>query len=86
VPPIQLKSSIDKLFLRIHCYFRAHMEYKRPDVGLKINREALHFLHHIFFIKRNSLTICEGYMVCLKCTTRGINPALGTANTRPLKD
>jgi len=22
--------------LRIDCYFRAHMEYKRPDVGLKI--------------------------------------------------
>ena len=25
----------------IDCYFRAHMEYKRPDVGLKIYREAL---------------------------------------------
>jgi len=25
-----------KEFLRIDCYFRAHMEYKRPDVGLKI--------------------------------------------------
>jgi len=22
--------------LRIDCYFRAHMEYKRPDGGLKI--------------------------------------------------
>jgi len=25
-------------------------------------------------------------MVCHKDTTRGINPASGTANTRPLKD
>jgi len=25
-------------------------------------------------------------MVCHKGTTRGINPAPGTANTRPLKD
>jgi len=23
-------------YLRIDCYFRAHMEYKRPDGGLKI--------------------------------------------------
>ena len=26
---------------RIDCYFRAHMEYKRPNIGLKIYREAL---------------------------------------------
>jgi len=25
----------------IDCYFRAHMEYKRPDVALKNYREAL---------------------------------------------
>jgi len=43
----------------------------------------LHFLHHIF-IKTNILTICEGYMVCHKGTTRGINPVSGTANTPPL--
>jgi len=42
------------------------------------------FLHN-FFIKTNSLTICEGYMACHKGTTCGINPALGTANTGPLK-
>jgi len=44
----------------------------------------LHFLRH-FFIKTNILTICEGYMACHKGTTRGINPASVTANTRPLK-
>jgi len=27
--------------ISIDCYFRAHMEYKRPDFGLKIYREAL---------------------------------------------
>jgi len=40
----------------------------------------------IFFIKTNILTISEGYMVCHNGTTRGINTASGTANTRPLKD
>jgi len=39
----------------------------------------------ISLIKTNSLTICEGYMACHKGTTRGITPASGTANTRPLK-
>jgi len=76
--------------IRIESFFRAHMEYKRPDVGLKIYREArLRFLVHfqtyvwalilhmrkkiaiipyiyifsiIFFIKTNTLTICEGYI------------------------
>jgi len=23
------------IYLRIDCYFRAHMEYKRPDVGAR---------------------------------------------------
>ena len=45
----------------------------------------LHFLHHFFFIKTNILTISEGYMACHKGTTRGINPEMGTANTRPIK-
>ena len=27
--------------IRIDCYFRTHMEYKRPDGGLKNYREAL---------------------------------------------
>jgi len=27
--------------IRIDCYFRAHLKYKRPDVGLKIYQEAL---------------------------------------------
>ena len=97
--------------LRIDCYFRAHMEYKRTDGGLKIPWSALIFnfqtdvwafiLHMrtkiainpyiyifsiILIIKTNILTICKGYMVCHKGTTRGINPASGTANTRPLKD
>jgi len=39
----------------------------------------------IFFIKTNILTICDGSMACHKGPTRGINPASGTANTRPLK-
>jgi len=87
------------------------MEYKRPDVGLKIYREALaefsnlrlgvytpyahensnqsiylHFLHHFLLIKNNILTICNGYMAFQKGTARGINPALGTANTRPCNE
>ena len=67
------------------------MEYKRPDGGLEIYREAryiislyLHFLQHIF-IKTITLTICEGYMACHKGTTRGIYSASGTAYTRHLK-
>jgi len=28
-------------YLRIDCYFRAHMEYKRPEGGLKILWSAL---------------------------------------------
>ena len=44
----------------------------------------LHFLHHFLLIKKNNiLTICEGYMAFQKGKTRGINPASGTANTRP---
>jgi len=99
------------VYLRIDCYFRAHMEYKRPDWGFKIPWSALallgkfsnqrlgvytpyvhensnqslylHFLHHFLLIKNNILTICEGYMAIFqKDTTRGINPASGTANTR----
>ena len=31
-------------YLRIDCYFCAHMEYKRPGVGLKIPRSALALL------------------------------------------
>ena len=31
-------------YLRIDCYFRAHMEYKRPDIGLKIPWSALALL------------------------------------------
>ena len=34
------KTSPTLIHLRIDCYFRAHIEYKRPDVGLKIYREA----------------------------------------------
>ena len=51
-------------------------------------REAryLHFLHHFLLIKNNILTICEGYMAFQKGTTRGINPASGTANTRPCNE
>jgi len=60
--------NLGRVFLRIDCYFRAHMEYKRTDGGLKINREArvytpyahensnqslyLHFLHNIFLFKQ----------------------------------
>jgi len=40
----------------------------------------------IFLIKTNILTICEGYISCHKGTTRGINPASGTANTRPCNE
>ena len=101
-------------YLRIDCYFRAHMEYKRPDGGLKIPWSALalfgkfsnqrlgvytpyahknsnqslylHFLHHFLLIKNNILIICNGYMAFQKGTTRGINPASGTANTRPCNE
>jgi len=38
----------------------------------------------ILFIKTNILTISEGYMACHNGTTRGINPEMGTANTRPM--
>ena len=36
-----IKNDRENVNIRIDCYFRAHMEYKRPDVGLKICREAL---------------------------------------------
>jgi len=63
------------------------MEYKRPDGGLKmLKRLYLHVLHHFSFIKTNILTICKGYMACHKNTTCGINPASGTANTRPCNE
>jgi len=39
----------------------------------------------IFIIKTNILTISDGYMACHKGTTRGINPEMGTANTRPIE-
>ena len=40
------KNDGENVNIRIDCYFRAHMEYTRPDVGLKIYREAP--LHGIF--------------------------------------
>jgi len=36
-----LKNDEENVNIRIDCYFCAHMEYKRPGVGLKIYREAL---------------------------------------------
>jgi len=36
-----IKNDGENVNIRIDCYFRGHMEYKRPDVGLKIYREAL---------------------------------------------
>ena len=36
-----IKNDGENVNIRIDCNFRAHMEYKRPDVGLKIYREAL---------------------------------------------
>ena len=32
---------IENVNIKIDCYFRAHMEYKRLDGGLKIYRKAL---------------------------------------------
>ena len=50
-------------------------------------RRRLSFLKtFLVLIKTNILTTCEGYMACHKGTTRGINPASGTAYTRPCNE
>jgi len=81
-------------YLRIESFCRAHMDYKRPDGGLKIPRSAhekriqflyLHILFHYNCKIRYSNHIRGLNVRNIRAKYVGVIPSSETENKRPVK-